>query len=366
MPCLLAWLVARHLRGLGPRRQELIFALAGLGALNNPEFGSAALLAAFGALALAGPSGASAPRQLLGLAGRAAIGLIAAALAVAVVDLVRSGSLPDPSLLTYYSRLFGSQGFGMIPMPHVGLYWALYVTFAGALALGALKARPPGGDPATVGLLTYAGLFGLVAGGYYAGRSNSYSLIGVFPAWGFAIAVLAWLVWRRLREAEDLGAAIRRAGPLGLATLVGFGLAATTVTSVAAPWSQVSRIADHSEKPSTFDLDPIEHFVADNTSSGEPIAFIGQNGHLIARDAGVRNVSLLGDPFHLIATEQLDDLLQALDDEGGQTVFTLDSDNPAIRLRTGITEYLAAHGYAPVAQDPALMLIAWRPIPVGE
>ena len=365
MPCVLAWLVARHLRGLGPRAPVALFAVAGLAALNNPEFGSAAVLATFAALVLAGEGGPLRPRALLGLLGRAALGLAAALLFVVAIDLIRAGSLPDPDLLTYYSRLFGSQGFGLIAMPATGLHLALYLTFAGTLALAAVRAREPGADRATVGLLTFAGLFGLVAGGYYAGRSNAYSLIGVFPAWGFALAVLAWVVWRRMRPATGAAAAARAAGALGLAVLVGFGLAATTVTALAPPWQQLSRLADRSERPDTFGLGAIEAFVAANADDDEPVLFIGQNGHLIARDAGVRNVSRIGDPFHLVATEQVQDQLEALEAEGGEVVFTLDSTNPAIRLRPGITEYLAERGYRPVAELPELQLTAWRRVGRG-
>jgi hypothetical protein len=88
--------------------------------------------------------------------------------------------------------------------------------------------------------------------------------------------------------------------------------------------------------------------------------FIGQNGHLIAREAGVRNVSEIGDPLHIIATEQLDDLVDELEAQGGSTVFTLDNASPALRLHEGITEYLQERGYAPVAEQPGLLLTAWR------
>ena len=118
----------------------------------------------------------------------------------------------------------------------------------------------------------------------------------MFPAWGFALAVLAWVVWRRMRPATGAAAAARAAGALGLAVLVGFGLAATTVTALAPPWQQLSRLADRSERPDTFGLGAIEAFVAANADDDEPVLFIGQNGHLIARDAGVRNVSRIGDP----------------------------------------------------------------------
>ena len=308
-----------------------------------------------------GQGGPLRPRALLGLLGRAALGLAAALLFVVAIDLIRAGSLPDPDLLTYYSRLFGSQGFGLIAMPDDRVCTSRSISPSpGPWRWRPCRLASRARDRATVGLLTFAGLFGLVAGGYYAGRSNAYSLIGVFPAWGFALAVLAWVVWRRMRPATGAAAAARAAGALGLAVLVGFGLAATTVTALAPPWQQLSRLADRSERPDTFGLGAIEAFVAANADDDEPVLFIGQNGHLIARDAEVRNVSRIGDPFHLVATEQVQDQLEALEAEGGEVVFTLDSTNPAIRLRPGITEYLSERGYRPVAELPELQLTAWR------
>ena len=360
MPCVILWVLARHLRGIGPRRQEAIFFLAGLAVVNNPEFGTANLAAAFIALALAAPEGPSL-RALPGLIARAALGLVAAFALVVALDLIRSGSLPSVELLTYYVRLFGSQGFALVRMPTLGLHLALYATFAGALVLAAALARRGDADRIQVGLLGYAGLFGLVAGGYYAGRSVSYSLIGLFPAWGLALAVLAWWVWRRLRSAPGLGAALRGAGPLGLAALVGLGLAATTVIQVAAPWDQIQRLAADSDKVTNFELGPVEDFVAANTDDGQPVAWIGEDGSLVARAAGVRNVDPIGDAFHVIATEQLDYILERLADEGGDTVITYDPPTTPLRLHVGITDYLGSHGFAPVARSEPAGLVIWQP-----
>ena len=358
VPCLLAWVIARHLRGLTPRGLLPIFVLAGLGVANNPEFGGAGLAAALAALAFAIPEGRR-RRELTRLVGSAIGGIAIAAAVVVAIDLLRAGSLPDTSLLTYYSRLFGSQGFGLIPMPEVGLHWILYLTFAGALVVAALSARVPDADRATTGLVAFAGFFGLVAGGYYAGRSNAYSLFGVFPAWGFALATLALVVWRRIRGAPGFVAATRRAGPLGIAILTAFGLATTTLTSVASPWEQVARINDHSDRKSNFEIAPLATFVVDNNPGREPIVYIGQNGHLIAREAGVRNVSLIGDPIHVISPDQVSEMLATLEAEGGSTVFVLRGFNS----HEGVEQYLRARGLVPVARDPELFLSAWRAAP---
>src|SRR4029077_9442687 len=58
-PFLLAWLAARHVDGAAPRRAWALFAVAGLVAVNNPDFGLAAAAATLAALAAAAP-----PRSL--------------------------------------------------------------------------------------------------------------------------------------------------------------------------------------------------------------------------------------------------------------------------------------------------------------
>src|SRR4029079_11718100 len=121
---------------------------------------------------------------------------------------------------------------GMISMPTLGFHLALFATFAGALVIAAARARSASDDRALTALLGFAGAFGLLAFVYYGGRSNGYSLIGLFPAWGLALALLTRVVLRRLSEASDLVDGVRRAGALGICVLVGFGLAATTVTQV--------------------------------------------------------------------------------------------------------------------------------------
>ena len=255
LPLLTAWVLARHLRGLGPRREWVPIGLAALAAFNNPEFGGPCLIATVVALALARRGGGDAPgRELWPLLWRTAAAVVAVGALVCAIDLIRTGSLPSPATVLYYSRLFGSQGYGMIAMPVLGLHLAVFATFAGALIVAAARARGGEDDRGLTGLLGFAGAFGLLIFVYYGGRSNAYSLIGLFPAWGLALGLLTWIVVQRLRGASDLAGAARRAGALGVCALVGFGLALTTVIDVPAPWSQVSRLADSSSKQSSFDL----------------------------------------------------------------------------------------------------------------
>ena len=361
LPLLTAWVLARHLRGLAPRRREVPIALAAVAAANNPEFGLPCLVATVIALALAARGEGSAWRELWPLVGRAAVAVVGVVALVCAIDLVRTGSLPTPSAVLYFTRLFGSQGYGMIPMPVLGLHLALYATFAGALIVAAVRARTAEADRGLTALLGFAGAFGLLVLVYYGGRSNAYSMIGVFPAWGLALALLTWLVAGRIRRAASWPDALRRAGVLGVCALVGFGLAVTTVTDVPAPWQQVSRLADSSENESPFDLGAVESFVGERAGSDEAIAVIGPNGFLIARDLGLTDVSPIEDPVHFVAGTQVQDVIDALDEEGGSSIFVRDLAFPP--PLPGVTEYLAAAGFEPVAHDEASGTTQWqRPV----
>ena len=68
------------------------------------------------------------------LAREAAAGLLGALALVALLTLVRAGSLPHLGLLLEFSRLYGVDGWAMLPMPTLGLHLVVYVTFAAALA----------------------------------------------------------------------------------------------------------------------------------------------------------------------------------------------------------------------------------------
>ena len=85
---MLAWLFALHLRRARPGA-AVLFSVGGLAALNNFEFGSAALLALAVALSLA--AARSPPRALSALVPRALLGLAAALLFVSALTLISAG-----------------------------------------------------------------------------------------------------------------------------------------------------------------------------------------------------------------------------------------------------------------------------------
>jgi hypothetical protein len=363
-PCLLAWLCARHLRGLAPKAPFALFVVAGFALLNNPEFGGPSVLAAFFAL-LIGSRERLSRSHLISLVKWLVAGIAAAVAVVAVITLIRSGSLPKPGLLTYYSRLFGSQGFGLQPMPTVGFYLIVYMTFVGALVLAAIRQRGQANDHALSGLLAFAGSFGLAAGIYYAGRSNAITMVALFPVWAFALALMTWTAFRWLSGmAGSWRSALRPVGALAATVVVGFGLITTALLDVPAPWTQVTRIADDSNRTSSFDMLPqAARFVAEQTEEGERVLMLRENGYLLAREAGVRNVSLVGDPVHVVSPSQLDDMLDDLRDAGGSAVFV--GDGVFIPIHPSLPEHLRARGLRPTTIDTTTGLAVWRAGPEG-
>jgi hypothetical protein len=359
-PCLLAWVVSRHLRGLRPHTPLTLFIAASFALLNNPEFGGPCLVAVFIALLIGAPR-VDSRATILRLAGQLAAGLGAAVSIVALVTLIRSGTLPQPELFTYYSRLFGSQGFGLLPMPTLGFHLVVYVSLVGALLLGASRHRAGASDRALSGLLAYAGCFGLLAGIYYVGRSSSPMMVALFPAWGFSLALVAWAGIRWIsRAGGGWRRALTPAVALAALALLGLGLAATALLKMPAPWSQAARLADDSDQISAFDLLPeAERFVASQTQEGEPVLILRENGHLLARNASVQNVSFLGDPVFVVSPSQLDDLLGDLREAGGSTVFV--GDGIFIRINPGVRPELRARGYRPTEVDRASGMVVWRP-----
>ncbi len=123
-------------------------------------------------------------------------GVGAALVLVCAVILARSGELPNPAFATYWSSTFARDGYGLVPMPTLGLHWALYFTYAAALLTAAVRYVRAEADRALTGMLAFAGIFGILSGFYFAGRSLPWQLMLLFPVWGFALALLTWTVGR--------------------------------------------------------------------------------------------------------------------------------------------------------------------------
>src|SRR3954451_19661113 len=352
-PFVVIWLLTRRLRRGSPPLWTVYLAV-GLTLLNNFDFGSCCLAATIVASAFTLDRSASLRAQLSDLLPQAAAGMGAALLLVSAVTLIRAGHLPDPSILTYTSSVFGRSGFGLLPMPLWGLHWALYVTYAGALITAAVRWIRFPEERVLTPMLAFLAVFGLATGQYFAGRSEGTQLIVLLPIWGFTIALLTWLVGESLLGVRP-GAARRSVVP-AVAVLIGFGLMVAEVARVPAPWGQMDRILSGSTVH-LFDLPAQQRFVATHTVPGEDVLIMSTPlDHRIAERAGVTNVSPWGTNA-LFSQEEVDRTLDNLEGSGGRKLFAnlpaLSPDAPLIE------QILRTRGFRLAATDPNAQLDLW-------
>ncbi|CAN5563558.1 hypothetical protein BH10ACT11_BH10ACT11_01160 [soil metagenome] len=356
-PALVALLFVHHLRREGGARSRmLIFLVAGLAAISTPDFGSASIVAAALAFAVLSPF-ADSPRRELGLLLRDLLVGIAAALALfALLTVVRSGSLPKPSLMLYFPELFGSRGFGLIPMDTVGLYWFLYVTFAGGMILSAVRTVGRRPDRVLTGSLAFFSTLGLAAGVYYVGRTNPFTLIADFPIWGMTLALLSWIVLRGLAEGGGGIRTLSRIGVLRFLVLFGIGLAITAIGWVHAPWKEADRLQTGNSAPTELDVGPIADFMKSKTEPGERVVIICRSAYLAADRAEIRNVNPIGDPEHIVEDEQIDFITDSLNRVAGSQVFTCPN---SLLSAPDVDAGLADRGFVRGATDKVAGVTQW-------
>jgi len=359
-PFVLGWLCARQLRKGTDTARVALFAGAGLVAVNNTEYGATS----FVALALAlwcghggGCSGWVRARRLLA---QASAGAAISILGVCALTVIRSGSLPDPEIVGNLTRAFAVEGFGMQPIrPILGLHIVIYLTFVVSLVAGVVDAiRSEDFSPRARilrGLLVYSGLFGLGAGAYWVGRSDPVALFGMFPTWGLSVAILCWAVLRAAAARPQMEPATlaRRALP-ATGVLLAFGLMITVVVQIPSPASQVRRFSV--EAPGIPRYAARVQFISDRTVREEPVAILAPVGHLLARDAGVLNVSPYAFEASIVFYEQMDLLLGIMRKSGATKVFVAPT-------WAETSAYLAEKGFVAVASDAASELTAWQQSP---
>ncbi|HEX7289932.1 MAG TPA: hypothetical protein VF250_02285 [Conexibacter sp.] len=333
-PFLLAWLVARRLER-ERRSSDAIWPLglaAGLVALNNADFGLAALGATVAALVWTDPPRT---RQALGrLAGQLALGLAAAYALVAVVTLIRAGALPDPAKAVAFARLYTRTGVGVWPLGRLlGLPLAIYLTYAAAIGLATVRALRGAENRTLTGMLAWSGIFGLGSAAYYMGATQIFAIATLFPPWGLCLTLLTVAAVQQIAAQRE-----RLPGLPALAALFGFALAATFLAMPPVrlmPWSQVERLESEPNfrqpdaEPLAKPADPaFRTFVASTPEAhgrftirrGAPVAFFTATGHLLADAYGIRDVV----PYtgrSVFTEQQLDDALEALRAAGGSTAL---------------------------------------------
>ncbi|HEU4701794.1 MAG TPA: hypothetical protein VFS37_04865 [Conexibacter sp.] len=346
---LLAWLTARHLSGRGPRRRWLLFLVGGVIAVDNLEFGLGAMLATLVALLCARP-----PRSLgavLRLGGEVAIGTLGAVAAVCLLTLAHARALPDFALLLEWPRVFSTLGWFSIPLPATGLHLVLYMTFAAAIVIAAVRLARGDDDALLTGMLAWGGVFGLLAGGYFVGRPDTYKLDGMLSAWCFALALLTVLVVRELTRSGW-----RRPALLHLLVLFGFGLAVCSLARVPLPHDQIARLTKALPAP-TYEAS-VRAFVAPRVHAGETVALLVPMGHRIAHDLGLRNVSPYPFMNAVVTRSQMRTLLDTLRHEHVRRIFTAaphsglrqEGDTAVEQLRL-----LGDHGYGQTAAEAGIV-----------
>jgi hypothetical protein len=356
-PFLVAWLVARRLdRGRGA-----VWPLglaAGLAALNNADFGLAALGATIAALLWT-----ELPltrERLTRLAGSFALGLAGAWALVAVVTLIRAGALPNPARAVEFARIYTRSGVGVWPLLRIlGLPLAIYLTYAAAIGVATVRAMRGARDRTLTGMLVWSGIFGLGSAAYYMGASTILAVATLFPAWGLSLALLTIVAVRHIASRRE-----RIPSIAALAALFGIALIGTFVfmpPARLAPWTQVARIesepvyapddAEPLEAPSAAAFKRFVSSTADDQGrfvvrSGAPVAFLTATGHLLADAYDVRDVV----PYtgrSVFTEDQLDEALERLDAAGGNTVLVprLILERVAAALDRRGFEVLTSSGY---------------------
>jgi hypothetical protein len=313
-PYVLAWLLARHVDELRPRRPALLFLVGGLCVLNNPDFGMPAFAASFVALFLVDPR----PwRQLPALAREAALGLLGALVLVALLTLAVAGSLPHFSYLFTFPRLWGVGGVTMLPMPTLGFHLVLYATFAAALVSATVRALQRAEQRTLTALLAWSAVFGLGASSYFAGRSHPEVLISLFSAWMLSLSLLGILAIRALAVRGG-----RRPTVAEVAVLFGLAIGICSLAQTPTPWSQIDRIRTAGPRNSPIQRFDARRFVAEaHALPGERVLILIPMGHRIAYELRLVNVAPYVSMISMPALEQLDEALAVLRREGGRRVF---------------------------------------------
>jgi hypothetical protein len=352
-PFVVAWLCALCLRG---RRMPgwLVFFAAGLAVANNAEFGLPCLVAAVVALAFGADRSISSRERASKLAVHGAAGIGAALVLTCGVIVARSGQLPNPAFATYWSSTFAKDGYGLERMPTLGLHWAMYGTYAAALVTAAVRYVRVEPDRTLTGMLAFAGIFGILSGSYFAGRSVPWQLMLLFPVWGFALALLTWTVVRSLRAARADSFRLRRLMLPAVATLAGFGIMVAAIDRFPPPWQQLDRLTAGGE--AVNDQPDAQSFVDTHTAPGAHVLLLGTPlDHRIAERAGVVNESPVFDVFALLSALEVDRAINFLEDDGGRLVFERVS-----RELPEVAQILRQRGFHRLRKDPASGLVEWR------
>jgi hypothetical protein len=299
---LMAWLTVRHVEARAPRRAWVLFLVGGLVAINDLEFGIAALAGSVVALLAARPPASL--RAAAPLARDLAAGLLGAVALVTLPTLARAGAPPSPSVLLEWPRIFSRLGWFSLPMPLASLHLAIYATFVAALVVAAVRVARGAAGTLLTAVLAWSGVFGLLAGSYYVGRSDDVKLASMLSAWAFALVPLTLVAGRALAARGW-----RRPAPAEALVLLGFALAVCSIAHVPSPPQQIRRLTQWVPAPVYHPA--AVRFVRAHTHRGERVVILLPMSFRIAEELGLRNVAPYGTEEALVTRWQLEYVIDA-------------------------------------------------------
>jgi hypothetical protein len=307
-PYILVWCLIRRGETSRPHTRWVVFTVAGLVIFNNVEFGIAATGATFIATLLIDTS--LKPIQILRVVRDALIGLFAAYVLVSILTLIRANSLPHIGDIFFYARIYGGAGYGLLPTPTLGLHIVIYLTYATAIVLAAVRTirRDPG--RLTTGALAWSGIFGLGAGSYFMGRSHPEVLVTMFSAWSFSLALLvSAMVQQTLRDPR------RRVTPARLMAFFAIGVTTCSLAQTPLPWTQIQRLRRRTSAMYVASTGLKQTLL--RYGGHRPEAIMSVTGHRLAYETGIEDVSPYVGLVTTLTTEQLTDTFLALQAAGG-------------------------------------------------
>ena len=348
-----------------------IGAIAGIAALNNPDFGIPAVIAVVGTAALVAGSERWWRAAVLAIGG-----VVAPFLAWTVATWI-AGSPASWSDYLLFQRLFGTNGYLNAPMPAVGWQTGTVVLFMAAFVLGVLLVRrtrrQAGSRLARQGtLLTLVGGWSLLTLPYYAGRSMSPTLIGGYAlqiGWTAAcliplvvLALRSPRVRKRSQPSTTTGLSVA-AGMLAL-TLAGVGIVNAVPADGWARPSGPSASPDADALPANLDAAPDE--IKRAAEAGELVQMLGTPS-LTALTTGVPRISAFGQPAEVQTAARLAELqCQILEESPAKYVILPSSIVPALATNPACQaplDFSATVGFGiptPPATEPPLTAIPLR------
>ena len=331
-PCLAVWRIALYLQKPTSRRFFMTSLSAGFVALNNLDFGLAALAGVFLAILFTDGPGILPPwRRIRQLFLRFLPGLLIPLVLFTAIGLARTGELPRLDKALLFQRTFVVSGFNMLPMPRFGLHTVIYLTFIGAIARGLFGTSL---DRLRQGVLIQSGVSGFGVLMYYVGRSHPHTLVMVFPMWGFALMLLTWTCWEEWLYRIRSGDRRAWAAPLTLLLTIGYLVFAAELGHTPNIRAQLTRLALPAVVVDTDVRKPMSELIQRYAQPGESVMIVHPfYGHSLAEQTGVRNVYPFTGGDSLLLHCQLKIVLQCARKNRVQWLFETDRGfNPLVRV----------------------------------